>query len=264
MVRNMDMRHPRERTDLLFALLIASALFGIISIFTWGLCCLWGAIGLLVMALLVAVENSHQRNVSRRVTDESDPDLHSRAERAANELGIAVPEIYIAPSRDLNAYTRGVMSPLLVLNSGILEAMDPDEVSFVLGHEMGHIRLRHFAIRTILGASGVRIPLVLYLPLLVFRYLFLNGRLSRSMEYSADRAGLHVCGSLETAVSTMIKLGTGRKVDKDQVEDAIEGRFQIDGRPSLLSALLSTHPDLDDRVRQLVHHSRSGGHPPPL
>ena len=77
------------------------------------------------------------------------------------------------------------------------------------------------------------------------------------MEFAADRAGLLACANLEKAVSTMIKLGTGRAVNHDQVKGAIEGRFQIDGDPGFVEGLLSTHPDLDERVKELVRYSRS-------
>jgi Zn-dependent protease with chaperone function len=77
------------------------------------------------------------------------------------------------------------------------------------------------------------------------------------MEYSADRAGLVACGDLESAVSTMIKLGSGSHVTPDQVKGAIDGRYQIDGDRDLIGAILSTHPDLDDRVKELVRFGRS-------
>jgi Zn-dependent protease with chaperone function len=134
--------------------------------------------------------------------------------------------------------------------------MDRDEVMFVLGHEMGHIRLRHYAIQTVLGSPGAGVPWIVYLPLLAFRVLFLRGKLSRSMEYSADRAGLIACGSLENAVSTMIKLGSGKWVAPEQVKGVIDGRMKIDGDRGLLAEILSTHPDLDDRVKELVRFGR--------
>ena len=243
------LRHPRERSDLFIAVIAAGAMFLILSALTWGVCCLWGAIGLLFVAFMVAVENSHLKNTAKPL--EEDPVLDRMLKEASGKLGIDPPKAYISGSKEVNAYTRGVISPVLVLNRGLIDTMDEGEISFVMGHELGHIKLRHFAIRTILDAR-VRVPILVYLPLMLFRMLFLHGRLSRSMEYSADRAGLSACGSLEKAISTMIKLGTGRSVTPDQVRGAMDGSFRIDGEKGIVGRLLSSHPDLDDRVRELV------------
>ena len=256
MVVNYTLRHTREWADLAIALIIALFFVSIITMFTWGICCLWGFIGLIFVAIMVAVQNSHLRNTSKRVTKD-DAMLHDLASKAAGKVGIDLPEIYVSKSNEVNAYTRGIVSPIIVLHQGILDRMDRKEISFILGHEMGHIRLRHYAITTILDSSGISVPLLIYLPLLAFRMLFLRGKLSRSMEYSADRAGLIACGDLESAVSTMIKLGSGKSVTPDQVKGAIDGRFQIDGDRGIMGAILSTHPDLDDRVKELVRFGRS-------
>jgi len=255
MARPISFRHPREWTDLILASAAAFVLFSLLSVLSWGVCCLWGFVGLAFVALMVGVENDHLRNTSVKVTREAHPELFARVEEVAASVGVRTPDVFLSGARELNAFTRGVLSPVIVLNRGLLRAMDEDEVSFVLGHEMGHIRLNHFAIRTLLESSGVRVPLLVYLPLVLFRMLFLRGRLSRSMEYSADRSGLHACGSLEKAISTMVKLGTGKKVTPDQVRGAIDGSFRIDGEAGLLGRLLSSHPDLDDRVKELVRYS---------
>lgn len=243
--------------DLAMALVIAFVLFSLLSLLTWGLCCLWGSLGLLFALVMVAVHNSHLKNTSRPVTETTEPIIHGAVVDASRMLGTEVPTIFISPDKQVNAYARGVLSPVLVLNQGLVDRMDPNELRFVIGHELGHISLYHFTIRTLLDGSVVRVPLILYLPIMVFKVLFLRGRLSRSMEYSADRAGLLVSGDLNKAVSTMIKLGTGRTVSYEMVQGAIGGSFQIDGDRNVLGQLLATHPDLDDRVRELVRSERT-------
>jgi len=250
-------RHPNEWTDLVIAIMTIIVLFSFLSFITWGLCCLWGGLGLILALIMVSVHNSHLRNTSRPVDETTEPGLYRKLREASRMLGIEVPDTFISPDPSVNAYTRGAFSPVLVLNQGLLDVMDREEVAFVIGHELGHIKLDHFTIKTLLDDSIVRVPWLLYIPILVFKLLFLRGRFSRSMEYSADRAGLAVCGDVDKAVSTMIKLGTGRSVSPGMVKDAINGSFQIDGERNVLGQLLSTHPDLDDRVRELVKFSRS-------
>jgi Zn-dependent protease with chaperone function len=203
---------------------------------------------------MVAVYNSHLKNTSQPVTEGTEPRVHRVVKEASEKLGTEAPATFISPDPSINAYTRGAFSPVLVLNQGLLDVMDQDELRFIIGHELGHIKLNHFTIKTLLDDTVVRVPWLLYIPILVFKLLFLRGRLSRSMEYSADRAGLAVCGDLDKAVSTMIKLRTGRSVSPEMVRGAIGGSFQIDGERNILGQLLSTHPDLDDRVRELVRY----------
>ncbi len=257
MTSGHNIRHPREWTDLFIAFIIASILFTIMSLITWGLCCLWGLFGLIIALIMVSVHNSHLKNTSDPIDGTSHPALFKMVTEASSRLGTEVPRSYISPDMGLNASTRGVFSPVLVLNRGLIDNMDPGELRFVIGHELGHIKLRHFTIKTLLDDTVIRVPWLLYLPILLFKLIFLRGRLSRSMEYSADRAGLAACGDLNKAVSTMIKLGTGRTVSEEMVQGAIGGSFQIDGKRNFFGQLLATHPDLDERVRELVRSERT-------
>ncbi|MGA1873856.1 MAG: M48 family metallopeptidase [Thermoplasmatota archaeon] len=260
MVPNATLRYPGEWFDLGIALFLGVIIFLVLGALTWGLCCFWGIVGVIVTLLMVAVANNHLKQVSRRVTVENEPKLNSLCRNASSRLAMGLPEVYVDGSPEINAFTRGIVSPVVVLHRGLLDMMDDEELSFVIGHEFGHIKLYHFTIRTMFDSSIFRVPLIAYLPLLVFRLLFLNGRFSRSMEHSADRAGLYACGDLRKAVSCMIKLRTGeRKVKKRIVTEAISGSLDLDEDDGYLSEILSTHPDLDDRIRKLVDFSRTSG-----
>jgi Zn-dependent protease with chaperone function len=79
------------------------------------------------------------------------------------------------------------------------------------------------------------------------------------MEHSADRAGLIACGDIKKAVSCMIKLRSeGKEVDKGLVKRAIRGQVDLE-EDDFLGELLSTHPDLDERVKEIVRYSRDEG-----
>ena len=103
------------------------------------------------------------------------------------------------------------------------------------------------------------VPFIIYLPLLLFRLLFLRGRMSRSMEHSADRAGLYACRDIGAAVSCMLKLHTGSaSIDQDVIRKAIESGGKEFGQSGWQN-ILSTHPDKASRIRVLTEYSRTHG-----
>jgi Zn-dependent protease with chaperone function len=42
-----------------------------------------------------------------------------------------------------NAYTTGFTHPVVVVTSGLLEIVDDEELQFILGHELGHVKCGH-------------------------------------------------------------------------------------------------------------------------
>jgi Zn-dependent protease with chaperone function len=207
------------------------------------------------MVLMVGAANNHLKMIGHSIEEGNHPDLYRLCDEAAGELEIDLPAMYIDGSDQVNAYTRGIFSPVIVLNKGLIDVMDDGELKFVVGHELGHIRLYHFAIRTMFDSSIIRVPLIAYIPILIFKLLFLNGRMSRSMEHSADRAGLHACKDLRDAVSCMIKLKTEKKeISRSLVDKAIAGQLNLDD-DNFLADLFSTHPDFEDRIRTMVEYS---------
>jgi Zn-dependent protease with chaperone function len=255
MVANARLRYPGEWFNLMLAAFFGLVIFLVLSALTLGLCCLWGFVGFLITFVMVGAANNHLKVLGNSI-DKKHPKLYSICEEAADGLGVDLPAMYLDGSEQVNAYTRGVISPVIVLNKGLVEIMNDNELKFVVGHELGHIKLYHFAIRTMFDSSIVRVPMLAYIPLLIFKMLFLNGRMSRSFEHSADRAGLHACRNLEDAVSCMIKLKTGDKeVKPSLVKMAIAGKLDLDDN-SFLVELFSTHPDFEDRIRKMVDYAK--------
>jgi len=50
----------------------------------------------------------------------------------------------------------GMDKPFIVLNSGIVELMDPEEIRFVIGHELGHVLSGHAVYNTMLWVDKPR------------------------------------------------------------------------------------------------------------
>ncbi len=134
----------------------------------------------------------------------------------AEILGIQPPPVHIDGNPEPNAYVAGIKEPhVLVFTSGLLDLYDesPDELRFIIGHELGHIKAdhirTHFVGRTFVGAllgdEGARAS---------FAENFFAGasvhtllHWFRESEYSADRAGLLcVGGDTRLASQALLRL----------------------------------------------------------
>lgn len=149
------------------------------------------------------------RGSNIRVTKESYPKIYAYLEQACKILDMPkVPECYIQWGYDINAFTVGSENPIIVLNSGLIDLCDEDEIMFIIGHELGHIKSNHM----LYHMMAQTIDMVLaYVPLVITKIL--AGGLqyalyywSRMSEFTADRAGLLCCQNERMAVKAFMKM----------------------------------------------------------
>jgi Zn-dependent protease with chaperone function len=156
------------------------------------------------------------------------PRVHAMGVQCAETLGIGVPQLFVMQNPLMNAFTfaTGEVDQIVVLTSGLVEAIDDAELLTVIGHECGHIHNRHVVyntlwevltndlarglLRTVL-ARLTRSSLVLALIDLAFRgatsMLFM--RWHRCAEITCDRAGLLCSGDPDAARRLPGKLAMG-------------------------------------------------------
>jgi hypothetical protein len=131
------------------------------------------------------------------------PDLYAHFQACCERLKLPTrPKAYILNGNGtLNAFaTKFLGLQYVVLMSDVIDAMDrhAEGVRFYIGHELGHLRLRH------LSGHLLRWP-VLWLPLLGAAY-------SRAKESSCDRHGLACCGTPASAAHALAALSSGAKL----------------------------------------------------
>lgn len=212
-----------------------------------------------MIAVSYTTNRSHHRILLRRaraVTPRSAPGLAAVVEESRARLQPGDVQVFLAPGDSLNAYTFGIMPPkVVVLHSALLETMDGDEMRFILGHEMGHVRLGHTWLNSLVGGmAGIPSPF-LASTLLAMAFLWWN----RACEYSADRAGMLACGKPHKAISALIKLAAGpgarTRADLERALRTIDA--EDDQALSSLGEALSTHPMMIRRIEQLRRYAAS-------
>jgi Zn-dependent protease with chaperone function len=222
--------------------------------------CLSALFIVVFVAIAYGMNRSQHNDLLRRahrITPQGTPGLADVAEDAVARLQPGDVQIFVAPSRKLNAYTFGVLPPkVVVLNSALLEVMDADELRFILGHELGHVRLGHTVLNSLVGGmAGIPSPLGAS-ALLSMAFLWWN----RACEYSADRAGMLACGGPHKALSALIKLEAGPAVrtraDLERALRVIDA--EDDYALSHLEEALGTHPMMIKRIQRLRSYAASG------
>src|SRR5512135_1390523 len=186
-----------------------------------------------------------------RVSEKQFPKLYRRWVEVQETMDApARYELFVSQTPIVNAGAYGMDRPFVVLNSGSLALLDDEELTFLLGHELGHILSGHVLYRTMLA-------LLLQLAELGFPVIGLAARAvllgllewSRKAELSSDRAGLLAGQNPQAALGTMLKLAGGGPPDQTdlntflvQAEEYRKEGDVIDAVFKVLNLLGSTHP----------------------
>jgi Zn-dependent protease with chaperone function len=211
---------------------------------------------------------------NHRVTERAFPDVHRALLKACDILDVdPIPELYIKNGYLEGSYTIGDTRNVIVITSAMPTLFTQDELLFVLGHELGHIKSNHtlyynmaevvplFSKVATLGLPGLGTLLnySITAPLLYWK---------RRSEYTADRAGLLCCQNLDAAITVMMKLaGTPipdfSRLDPEtflQQAEEFKGFDENDWSKAVkgLSMVWQDHPWIVDRAKQLASWEHDG------
>jgi Zn-dependent protease with chaperone function len=142
------------------------------------------------------------------------PSLHKYLGWACRVLDMEVPDLYVTNQPMPNAYTNGHTRPFVVLTSGLIEMLTDDEIHFVIGHELGHIKAGH-VLYGVLARNIAQLVTLLGQATLGLGNLLGQGLVlalaewQRKAELTADRAGLLAVQDLDTCMRAFMKLAGG-------------------------------------------------------
>ena len=144
-----------------------------------------------------------------KVTQRTCGYIHDMGLRAGACLGIKPPDVYINQSPIVNAYTTCVEDPIIVINSGLIELCNDEELMSVIAHEMGHIKCEH-VLYHMLGEFLAAFPDLLGMTKILTGGLQLALKAwSRMSELTSDRAACIVMGDRRLVINMLMKLAGG-------------------------------------------------------
>jgi Zn-dependent protease with chaperone function len=156
------------------------------------------AVAPIIKAVAAAFSERGERLVQVASSVRVGPKQYPDIDRLRNEVAATfdleeAPELYVRHSPLVNAHTRGIDKPFIVLNSALVERFDREQLRWVIGHEMGHAMSGHALYNTILDRLlGLQHTLG-WAPAGAFAVRAVIAALyewQRKTELSCDRAGL--------------------------------------------------------------------------
>ena len=217
---------------------------------------------------------------ARPVTRASAPDLVGLVEQLARRAELPMPAVYVLESNQPNAFATGrnPENSAVAVTRGLIQACDSEELAGVIAHELAHIKNRDTLIMTITatlaGAIGFlsqfafffgggrddrnplgMIGMLLVMILAPLAAMLVQTAISRTREYSADRAGAMICGQplwLARALQRIEQLARGVVNEPAERNPASAHLFIVNPlRMGGIDSLFRTHPPTADRVRRL-------------
>lgn len=204
-----------------------------------------------------------------RVGDSQFRDVNDYVRDAAHTLDLPeVPELYVVQDPMASMMTIGTDRPFIVMSTGAFELLEPYELRFAIGHEVGHVLSGHAVYRTLLLALTRLAARVAWIPL---GYVGLRAIVTaleewyRKSELSCDRAGLLACQDPYAARRALMKLAGGSRLAQmntsaflAQAREYNAAGDARDGVLKLLNLVGRTHPFAVIRLAELDQWERSG------
>lgn len=212
----------------------------------------------------------------RQISPSENPELYNIVNNLAQRAGLPMPKVYIIPEQQPNAFATGrnPENAAVACTEGLLELMNKNELSGVLGHELGHIKHRDILISTIAATFAGAITNVsrvfgggrasvntrrnnapLAVLLAPIAALIMQMTISRKREFMADRAGAEFSGNplyLRDALQKLESYSKSIPLNNTSKPETAS-MFIVNPFSGIagLNRLFSTHPQTSERIREL-------------
>ena len=226
---------------------------------------------------------------AREVSEADAPQLYGIVEKLAKNADLPMPRVYVIDSPVPNAFATG-RNPdhaAVAVTTGIMKALDYNEISGVLGHELAHVKHRDILTGTIAASMAGVISLISdvvqwgaifgsrsddddnggmlgFLATVIvapIAAMLIQLAISRSREYDADKTGGEICGNPMYLANALEKIEyyASNTAPMKQAGTATAHMFivnPLENSKKTLKNLFSTHPDTDDRIAHLREQAR--------
>lgn len=219
-------------------------------------------------------------NGAKQIEKKDNPRLWRIVENLAITNGQPMPKVYVIEDPGMNAFATGrdPAHSLVAATSGLLAALDDQELEGVMAHELGHIKnydirvsMIAFALVTAVGlladmfwraqwhggrdrdsrASGVMaVVMIVAIILAPIVATLLQLAVSRKREYLADATGALTTRYPDGLANALAKIGSKPTLKRQNTSTAhLFIANPLSGKG--IAGLFSTHPPIQDRIERL-------------
>lgn len=217
-------------------------------------------------------------NGAQEIAKKDNPRVYRMVENLAITEGLPMPKVYIMNDPALNAFATGrdPQHSMVCVTSGLLDALDDQELEGVLAHELGHIK--NYDIRVSMIAFALTMVISLIADMIMHMFLFRDNRnsspyflllglaaaiiapivatmiqlaISRRREYLADATGALTTRFPEGLARALQKIQNSSSVTKKQNTATAHLFFANPLKGGSLASLFSTHPPIEERIKRL-------------
>ncbi|HEY0381631.1 MAG TPA: M48 family metalloprotease [Candidatus Elarobacter sp.] len=174
--------------------------------------------------------------------------VHAVVDECARMMRMPTPHVFIRDDPFVPVVAIGIGDPYaIVISAQFVEQFQPDELRFLIGRELGHIASGHTRYTSLLSSNGRENSVI----------AIAFGAWLRKIDYTADRAGLLCCGSLDAAMRAIAVSAfgaVGRRVELGAFAAQLK---ELHAEPSLRMAEWSAStPYATNRIAALHRFAR--------
>ncbi|MDP2656707.1 MAG: zinc metalloprotease HtpX [bacterium] len=224
-------------------------------------------------------------NGAKKIEKNDNPYVYNMVENLAITAGLPMPAVYIMQDQSLNAFATGrdPQHSAVAVTTGIVQALQNEELEGVLAHEMSHIKNYDIRIATLavallgvimilidffwrMGFLGIgrdndrgKNPVFMIIGLILLILAPIIGKLiqlavSRQREYMADASG-SLLTRYPTGLANALEKISHESRPMAHANNATAHLFFASpfgrGKVSFLSKFFSTHPPIEERIARL-------------
>ncbi|MBB5334997.1 zinc metalloprotease HtpX [Pectinatus brassicae] len=236
-------------------------------------------------SIVLKMSNAHE------VNEDDAPTLYRLVAELAQRANLPMPRVYIMDTDAPNAFATGrnPSHAAVAVTTGIMSALEYEELAGVLAHELTHVKNRDILIGSIAATFAAAISMLANMA--QWAAIFGFGRsnddddnggiigllvavivaplaatiiqlaISRSREYSADKGGGEICGNPLALASALEKIEYyAQHRMMPQATQSTEHMYIINpfaGKKISFASLFSTHPATADRIARLKEQAQN-------
>lgn len=224
---------------------------------------------------------------AREVDARTAPEFYAIVRDLAAQASLPMPKVYVMDSPQPNAFATGrnPENAAVCATTGLLRSLSREEIAAVMAHELGHVKNRDTLVMTITATIAGAISMLAnfafffggardnnnpfgFVGILIaaivapIAALLVQMAVSRTREYSADRAAAEITGRPDWLISALSKIAQAApRMPNDEAErhPATAHLFIINPLSGArMDNLFATHPATANRIAALQGMMRNG------